>query len=98
MYNIAINYIISKYKEHLLKDFSYGFKKRLAACNSQKQRNQLMRNINENDYQYSIPHTFEPIDYDDKLIVILLRQYYFSINIKKELEQQLIKLNLVDSK
>jgi hypothetical protein len=97
MYNIAVKYLIDKYKDQCLRKHTPSFQERLAKSVNRKETRYILDNITESDWVYILPKNLVTDDVTDQAIFLLLGQYYYGIAAKKDLEVILSQLNLEDT-
>lgn len=96
MYNIAIKYLIEKYKDQCFRRFTKSYQQKIDRAKV-RERIHLCANPTENDVYYQLPNVLICDDFDKELF-LLVGQYNLGQRPKQELEAKLIELNLVESK
>jgi hypothetical protein len=96
MYNIAVKYLIEKYKDQCSVRHTKSFQQKL---NKAKKHEKIFMAANrtESDIYYELPRILICDDFDKELF-LLVQQYNLGQRPKQELEAKLIELNLVESK
>lgn len=96
MYNTAVRYLQKKYPPHYQR-YTSSFQEKLSRAGSMRKRKEIEATATENDIiQFTVDLTkIEGVDHDDLEIYLLLGQYYYGIEPKRELEAKLIQMNLV---
>lgn len=94
MYNEAIKYLIKKYPKNTHTRWSELFTKNWRN-RTKKEQNELEANMTDRDTITSISSN-DGFTHDDNHIYLLLGQYYYGIEPKKELANLLITLGVVN--
>ncbi len=94
-YHTALYYLIGKYPQHSIKEFTGSFNKRLSNAKV-KDRQALIDGATESDIINGIKDLTqkEGIAPDDLTLFRLLNTQHLSIPIKRELRQQLTNMSL----
>jgi hypothetical protein len=98
MYNTAIKYLQTKYPPTYQR-YTQGFQSKLGMARNAKERKEIEASVTENDIiRFTVDLTkVEGVDHDDLELYLLLGQYNYGVQPKKELEAKLIRMNLVVS-
>ena len=92
-YNIAYNYLKSKYGYRVL-GYTNIFSSRLHKASRKKDRDLLESNATEKDYNIKL-NDVDPNNWDDKCIELYLGQYYYGYTVRYELYEKLCNMKII---
>lgn len=98
MYNTAVEYLQKKYPSPYQR-YTPSFESKLTKARNMKEFKAIKASATEDDIIRFTTNLkeIEGVDRDDLEIYLLLEQYSYGIEPKRELEAKLIQMNLVDS-
>ena len=90
--NIAFDYLKDKYG-YTRRGYTSSFSNKLIKARNKKEREEIENNSTDKDYFLKI----NPItDEKDEVIQLLISQYYYGIQAKKELYYKLMEFGIID--
>lgn len=97
MYNIALKYLTEKYKDRCHKVQSVEFRKKVERCKTVREKRILYENMTDADFDYVLPSKIVFDCPNDEHLRLLVNQYYFGFGVKRDLEEKLLEMGLVES-